>query len=735
MTVRRLTLLALVVLSLMVVYPISADSSVYAQGGDGVRPLDGGGEDEGDGGEANGGIVETIKKTVTNITRIVVPGRTMFDALNRVLAIAIAGGQNDVRSTYSELVGVVSTTVASLFDAASLDDVAGSTRPLAAGLAAPLFLLRLAIYHWRKLVGEEDTPARVIGDWIIAGGWAYIAGHLVTWVLSFGISVTGRAFGSNLPQLIANFLLSVSPIGMGLNALVQHNFLGGITTFMTGLGIVAAAVGLLWAFAVVTALSYVLAAIGPVVGVAGVVPQIRWIRALWLKALTLIAIFPLGAAAIFKATAVVSNPLTFDGPVGAVIRLIWLWGAVGFLFALAGIAGRFSIGTGMEVAGQMVKAGKAVVELGVMAGATGGAGLVAGAGTGALGASNGAAMGGNSGQAAGVLGAGSNSASGGSSGAATNTGGGGSAPMPAGGTGDALLDENLKAADALGDARTHHRQARQADSLGMRRAGNFFRSQAREDELRARRHELSARLEQYVRRESTERVPGADDVYSGESGDNSNRGGDPSITPTKPSPDGPRGGAPGAATPQMTEQSGNPTPRTSSSAAPPTTGSTPPQERRSASSRISSADSASTGSQQQEGGQPQSTSLSDNPLEQVAVSQPVADQFAAGFRDGGGTVAEGSPPDEPRSSRPAIKQLRDDLTALSGNDASFQTLLDAGPREMGQLAAAYHQTNVEEAPTPGERMQRALDVAYKSEPERRSHRIAKAIDEIVGEPS
>ena len=72
---------------------------------------------------------------------------------------------------------------------------AQSSLPVAAALAPALFLLRLALYHWGRLLGEDDSGLQVIGDWVTAGVLAVVAGPFLDMVVRLGWWMQGKVLG------------------------------------------------------------------------------------------------------------------------------------------------------------------------------------------------------------------------------------------------------------------------------------------------------------------------------------------------------------------------------------------------------------------------------------------------------------------------------------------------------------------------------------------------------------
>jgi hypothetical protein len=115
-----------------------------------------------------------------------------------------------------------------------------------------------------------------------------------------------------------------------------------------GLGGLVGVVGLAAAFAVAQAVLFVLATVAPILAVLAAVPQMRWLRGLWLKAVAVLALLPVAAGGIFKAGVILSYFFSGGGLSELLIRLFWLWGAVGFMLSLAGILGKMTLSTAVE---------------------------------------------------------------------------------------------------------------------------------------------------------------------------------------------------------------------------------------------------------------------------------------------------------------------------------------------------------------------------------------------------
>lgn len=159
---------------------------------------------------------------------------------------------------------------------------------------------------------------------------------------------------------------------------------------MTFAAILAMA-GLLFAFVSAQATLFVLAVLGPAISVGAVIPQMRWLRSLWLKSVVLISLLPLVAGAIFKAAVSIAGAISQGGMVLSLVRLLWLFGATGALLSLSGILAKMTLSASGEAAKKIFGVAKGLVATAALAAATGGIGAAAG---GAVAAGSGAAAGG-----------------------------------------------------------------------------------------------------------------------------------------------------------------------------------------------------------------------------------------------------------------------------------------------------------------------------------------------------
>jgi hypothetical protein len=334
--------------------------------------------------------------------------------------------------------------------------IAQSSLPVAAALASGLFLLRLALYHWGRLLGDEDSGLRVVGDWVTAAAIAVACGPFLDLIVQLGWWMVGRVIGET--GALATAFVQATTSTSTLLGLANLTFLGSLITICLAVGALIAIGGLLFAFASANAALFILAVLGPPLAVASALPQVRWLRSLWLKALIIIALLPIVAGGVFKAGLSATYFFDQQGLLSAVIRVIWLWGAVGLLLSLAGILGKMTITTTADAVGQLFQAAKQVASIAALA---------------ASGAGAGSGM-----ESAGVAGAGSGAGLGG-------TGAG----AAAGGTESAA--SHLNAAQQL------TQRAGVLEAIGLKTPAAYNRSQAHSHELAARQSELGERMQNF----------------------------------------------------------------------------------------------------------------------------------------------------------------------------------------------------------------------------------------------
>ena len=406
-----------------------------------------------------GGITEIIHQ-------LAFPAETISEALTGIFNKAA----EKEATRMSEQIAQWTQAIGEIVQAPSAGEysvVAQSSLPVAAALAPALFLLRLALYHWNRLVGQQDSGMNVVSDWVTAGVLAVVSGVFLDMLVRLGWWMIGKVIGET--GALAISFVQVMSITSIVKDVADLTMFGGLLSIGLSLGALLAVAGMLFAFASANAVLYILAVLAAPVSVAGVIPQMRWLRTLWLKAVVIIALLPMVAGGIFKAGVSAASVFSEPGLLSGLIRVLWLWGATGLLLSLAGILGKTTISTATDALGQIVNAVKQVASVAALAAS--GAGLVgAGAGAGAGGA-----------------------------------GGGAGAAMSAGGAGMAASPE--AAMSHLNAAQTLNQRAGALDAMGLHAPAQFLRSQAHGEELGARQAELSSRMQRF----SSQSVSSAED--------------------------------------------------------------------------------------------------------------------------------------------------------------------------------------------------------------------------------
>ena len=394
--------------------------------------------------------------TTTTISEIfhhlVFPAETISEALAGIFNKA---ADTEVRAM-SEEVTRWTQVIGEIVQAPSDGDyskVAQSSLPVAAALAPALFLLRLALYHWGRLLGDDDSGLRVVGDWVTAGVLAIASGPFLDLIVRLGWWMVGRVIGET-GVLAVDFVESTNATSV-LLGLTNLTFLGSLLNIGLSIGSLLAIGGMLFAFAAANAVLFILAVLAPPLAIASVLPQAGWLRSLWLKAVVLIALLPIVAGGVFKAGLAASYLFDTQGLLSAIIHVIWLWGATGLLLSLAGILGKMTISTTADAFGGMLKAAQQIISIGALASSGVGA-----AGAGAVGAAGASA------------GATEAAASGGLTGAETAM-------------------SHLNAAGQL------TQQAGNLDAMGLHAPAAYNRSLAHGHELAARQAELGERMQRF----------------------------------------------------------------------------------------------------------------------------------------------------------------------------------------------------------------------------------------------
>jgi hypothetical protein len=248
-----------------------------------------------------------------------------------------------------------------------------------------LFVLRLTMYHWSKLLGESDSPLQVLGDWLTAGVLAVVSGPFLDMIVRLGWWTMAAVLGET--SALARQFLDVMVIQSFVPSIQLSGtvvFLQGLVAIALGLGALLALAAMIFAFGVAQSTLYVLAVLGPSFAVASVIPEMKWLRSLWIKGVVLIAIMPIMAGGTFKAGILASTYLGVSGGVGlmsGMIRILWMFGAAGLLLTATGILGRITLGSAAETLGKMWDVAKGIAGTVALVGgviATGGAAAAGG---------------------------------------------------------------------------------------------------------------------------------------------------------------------------------------------------------------------------------------------------------------------------------------------------------------------------------------------------------------------
>lgn len=396
------------------------------------------------------GVVSTVIQTITH--KLFFPSDVFAEALTYIFKVAASNEEKGIQG----MIGVWSSSFYQMMKppgSGYFKALAQKSIPVAAGLAVPFFILRLAIYHWSSLIGNKDDLLAAIGDWLTTGMMIIAVGPGLDLVVQIAWWMVDVMTGS--PATLAqNYVSFFATTSLVRSLLPGASFLRAIVvTAILITGVLAiASVGL--AFLSGSVALFLLAYIGPPVMVIGVVPQARWLRFMWLQAVALVSILPLAAGVIFTVGLEVAGGLPSENLISILFRVLFLFGASGFLFSLSGILGKVTLGAAGDALKGLISAGKAVISSALIAGtvvATGGtAAPVAGAGTAAVGSTT----------AAGAAGAGGLST----------------------------------ASSSLGTAQAWTTAGNIASGLGLDRAATFFRGNAALAQLQSRQADLNARV-------------------------------------------------------------------------------------------------------------------------------------------------------------------------------------------------------------------------------------------------
>jgi hypothetical protein len=283
--------------------------AVAAADGPVVRPLGVGGPEGPNAGPERSqppGDPPTVVRSETYVIhQIQLSSRTVQEALDRAMTAALDPVQRENEELGRSLdAALARTRFLGLIDAGRVEAVARSVGPLAAPLALVVFLLRLVRYHWERLAGADDSLVGVVADWVAAALFALLAGPLIVIVVQVAGWLGARVEAIPIADLSAAALLP-RPAAGGPPA-----FLAGLVLAVVVPLVLALAQAFLLLGVVVFGIFYLLALLGPICGVLSALPELRWARAWWLKAL-----FIVGFVTVFLAffRAMLSAALTSLG--------------------------------------------------------------------------------------------------------------------------------------------------------------------------------------------------------------------------------------------------------------------------------------------------------------------------------------------------------------------------------------------------------------------------------------
>jgi len=475
-----ITLLALASLGAGVApAPLPEPPDPPAPGG-GADP--GPGEDAGDSSSSDGGGVGSIIQRIFHIIRF--PTETLAESLTIVLNEAAEKEAARLSNQTAEWAAIIGDVIQAPSDG-FYEVIATSSLPTAAALAPVLFLLRLLIYHWGRLIGEDDSALRVIGDWLTAGLLAVVAGPFLDLMTSLSWWISGSVLGET-GQLARAFVTSMT-VPAAIGGMLKYTFFSSFIIMGVAIMGLLAVAGLGMAFAAANAAMYVMAVIAPFVAVVGAVPQMRWLRSLWIKGSSVVALMPIIAGGIFKASTLAANPfLPGGGLLSVLVRLLWMAGSVGFLLSLAGILGKFTISATVGAFGKAVGAVKSVATMAAVVGSAGAGAVGAGVGAGAT--------------------------------ASQGAGGTAAAGMAAGEGASAASSRLSSALEHLETAQSHTQSGAIFSASGLQGLAQYHRSQAQIHTLAARRDELQTRMNR-IGSSSTESSEATSAISWGDGGD------------------------------------------------------------------------------------------------------------------------------------------------------------------------------------------------------------------------
>jgi hypothetical protein len=289
--------------------------------------------------------------TVTN--RFLFDSSTLSSAVERSIAKQLEKSQSAIASELArgqQLLQSVSGENAILVD---YTDIAKKYFPIAAAIAPLFFVLRLVIYQWNRLGGEDDSIATVGMDYLTAIAFALLIGPTANLIHRFIYWAVGT-FGL---QALATDVAST--FSGDFWTTFGNSLSNGLFAVVVGFGLAVAAmiafaaflVGFLSAFVIL----YIVSAIGPIVSIVACIPQLRWVRSALIKTTALILLLPLLGILVIRAIAILPQGLG-GGIFGALVRTIFMLGAASVMLSAAGLIGKFTWGSVAAGAARTLKA-------------------------------------------------------------------------------------------------------------------------------------------------------------------------------------------------------------------------------------------------------------------------------------------------------------------------------------------------------------------------------------------
>ena len=170
-----------------------------------------------------GGGVTTI------FYNLLFPSKMISDALGKVFVDAADAQSHQLVEQYAQWYQAIGDIMQAP-NAGDYSRFAQSSWPVAAALAPALFILRIALYQWNRLVGEEDSAARAAGDILTALILAVLCGWFLDLVVRLGYWMAGAAVGE-LGDMAISFIKSMS-----VDSIIQNLANDSATlSFMSGI--------------------------------------------------------------------------------------------------------------------------------------------------------------------------------------------------------------------------------------------------------------------------------------------------------------------------------------------------------------------------------------------------------------------------------------------------------------------------------------------------------------------